>query len=125
MAEDDADLRALLSEAMQREGCDVVEVGSGLGLEHALRDALARREGKDPPDIDLIVTDVRMPGRSGLEVLSWLGQTDSPIPAIVISAFCSPEVHARAKQAGARAVVEKPLGLSHLRALLRTILAPT
>jgi CheY-like chemotaxis protein len=125
LAEDDADLRWLLSEALQREGHDVVEVSSGFGLEGAIRDSLSRCESNRAPDIDLIVTDVRMPGRSGLDVLSWLQQTHNPIPSVVVSAFCSPEVRKRAEQLGVRAVVEKPLGLARLRELLRTIFAAT
>lgn len=115
LAEDDVDLRALLSIALRREGYDVIEVSSGEGLVASLQG-----NGGEGPGIDVILTDVRMPKKSGLEALAWMRSSMLRIPTIVISAFCDHSVHVKARGLGALAVLEKPVELGKLRTLLRT-----
>lgn len=117
LAEDDAELRALLELSLRREGLEVVAVASGT----ALRAALAER------DYALVVTDVSMPGASGLEVLAEAAEAGRAPTAIVITAFGDADVHAAAAALGVRAVLDKPFALGVLvrevRALLPTPIA--
>jgi DNA-binding NtrC family response regulator len=115
LAEDDVDLRALLSIALRREGYEVIEVSTGEGLVASLQDS----DGNGPA-IDVILTDVRMPKKSGLEALAWMRGSMLRIPTIVISAFCDHAVHVKARGLGALAVLEKPVELGQLRSVLRT-----
>lgn len=55
-----------------------------------------------------LVTDLRMLGMSGLDLLETLQKTESPIPAILISAYADVPAAVRAMQAGAVTLLEKP-----------------
>jgi len=57
---------------------------------------------------DLVITDIRMPGMSGLEVLASIKRTSPDIPVLVITAFGSVDVAVDAMRAGAYDFIEKP-----------------
>jgi len=69
-----------------------------------------------PPEArpDLIVSDVRMPGWSGLDLLRFLRHRRSAIPVVLITAFGDRDTHERAARLGA-AVLDKPFALADLR----------
>ena len=69
--------------------------------------------------MDLVITDVRMPGPSGVEMLEWLRGVVWSIPVIVITAFGDPVLHAEARRLGALAVLDKPFDVNELLALVR------
>jgi FixJ family two-component response regulator len=58
--------------------------------------------------IDCIVTDVQMPGLTGLDMLEELARRGGEIPAIVITAFPEQAVRQRALRLGAKAFFSKP-----------------
>jgi CheY-like chemotaxis protein len=64
-AEDDADFRALVSAALRKADYRVVEASDGVDLAEQLN--LARLRNRHDRPFDLVISDVRMPGRSGLE----------------------------------------------------------
>ena len=57
---------------------------------------------------DCLILDVRMPGRSGLELQAELAASGSMVPIIFISAHEDEEAHSRAMRAGAVAFLQKP-----------------
>lgn len=120
VADDQPDMRALMAATLRRLGLDVVEVGSGPELLQALVDGLTGPSGPLPPD--LIVTDVRMPGCSGLEVLARLRRNDWHTPVILVTAFCDPETARRAQQLGAACLLDKPFALEELTLAARAAL---
>ena len=61
-----------------------------------------------PEQPGCLVTDLRMLGMSGLELLETLQRSDSPIPAILISAYADVPAAVRAMEAGAVTLLEKP-----------------
>lgn len=61
-----------------------------------------------------IITDLRLPGLSGLELLCHLRSRSNAIPLILISAFASDAVAAQAHAAGALGVLDKPVDLDRL-----------
>ena len=65
-----------------------------------------------------VVTDVDMPGMSGLELQATLRRTGSSLPVIVMSANCDPKVQARALAAGAAGFVAKPFDADQLLAVI-------
>jgi DNA-binding response OmpR family regulator len=71
--------------------------------------------------VDLILTDVHMPGCSGLDVIEVLRDADWKTPVIVMTAFGDDETRARAEQLGA-VMLEKPFRLDSLRAAVRVSL---
>ena len=80
-------------------------------------------EGKEA-SIDLVVTDIRMPGLTGLEVLESLFDRHGHPPVICMTAFGDPETHALAGRLGAAAVFDKPFDIDILVDRVRTLCPP-
>jgi two-component system, LuxR family, response regulator FixJ len=62
-----------------------------------------------PDRFDCLITDVSMPGRSGLELQERLRELGSSMPVIIITADTSPATRARALSSGALACLTKPI----------------
>lgn len=119
LAEDDAEMRDLLAAELRRDGYDVIEARNGLELVHAIH----RFEAARSP-LHLVITDVRMPGFDGLEVLEYMRYAELPVPVIVMTAFGDPGTHSSAYRNGARLVFDKPFDLDEMRAAVALILPP-
>lgn len=111
VAEDNDEMRTLLCEAFARQGYAVESAGDGLELTTRL---LERSEGGRP--LDLLVTDVRMPWSSGLDVIDRLRRAGWATPVIVMTAFGDARTHRRAQEAGAAMVLDKPFPVFDLLA---------
>lgn len=98
IADDDAQMRRLLRLALARNGCAVRTVANGAEL----IDAVMQRT----PDV--VITDMRMPGMTGLAVLNRLRASHPDLPCVLITAFGDHDVHLRARSLGARSM-DKPL----------------
>jgi len=120
LAEDDKALRALLTGVLIRAGYDVVAVSDGNQLLDALGASLARE--KQSADFDLVISDVRMPGWSGLQVLADLGGIIARPPMVLITAFGDDAFHRHARQMGAAFTMDKPLNVNDLRRLIADLL---
>lgn len=108
LAEDNRDMRSLLASALEVEGYEVTQCSDG--------DQLVDRIVTPSPEIDfdLIISDVRMPGHSGLELLDAGRQLRGFPPMILITAFGSEALHERARHLGAVAVFDKPFDIDDL-----------
>jgi FixJ family two-component response regulator len=75
-------------------------------------------------DIRCLISDIRMPGMSGLDLQSRLNEEADPIPIIFITAHGDEETRIRAIRAGAVAFLAKPFErtvlLGHVRACLES-----
>jgi CheY-like chemotaxis protein len=111
VAEDDPEMRRLLATVLPRWGFDVTLAHDGDELVGLVR-AFVAAGGARP---DLIISDVRMPGPSGLAVLEYLRENDRATPFVVITAFGDAHTHAEATRLGAARVLDKPFDLNHLR----------
>lgn len=109
LAEDDEALRALLASTLRGEGFLVDEVPDGRALLHALAGELDATRAPD-----LLVTDLRLPGASGLEAVLALRAHDPWLPVLMITAFGDPLTHARAREMGVDVILDKPFELEHL-----------
>lgn len=58
---------------------------------------------------DVVVTDLRLPGASGLELLAWVKRSGKPLRVVVASAFATMELTLHARRLGAREVLSKPV----------------
>jgi two-component system, LuxR family, response regulator FixJ len=76
-----------------------------------------------PGRFDCLITDVSMPGHSGLDLLQRLRSIGSSIPVIVVTADTNPTTRLRAIGAGAHAYLTKPAStdalVAHLQSALR------
>jgi CheY-like chemotaxis protein len=116
LAEDDSELRVLLSMVLRADGHHVVEAEDGTGLREAVTAALRQADDHAPATaLDLVISDHRMPGVTGLDVLSALHQGERRVPPfILITAFGDAETHARAGRMGAL-VIDKPFDVATFR----------
>ncbi|WP_417915327.1 response regulator [Candidatus Electronema sp. JM] len=68
----------------------------------------------DQRNMDLAVLDIIMPDMDGIQLLTALSESFSEIPSIVMTGFDSPVMKRELKQAGALAVLDKPLDIDTL-----------
>jgi DNA-binding NtrC family response regulator len=99
-----------LAESLREDGYDAITAGSS---EEALE--------LGAEDCDVLITDLRLPGMSGIELMSRLREK-RPLPSILITAYGSPEVIARAKRAGAVRCFSKPFNIKDIKDCLRKAL---
>lgn len=85
--------------------------------------AARRHLQKELPD--LVITDVRMPGESGLDLLAWLREHHPNLPVIVSTAFGTLEYAVTAVQRGALEYVPKPVDQERLLACVQRALGDT
>ena len=109
--EDDEEMRALLRDMIEEEGYKAASVNNG---SEAFR-KLAKES------FNLIITDVRMPGLTGLDILPGIKKLQPDAPIIVITAFGSEEVQRKALERGADAYLEKPIHFDKLRTLIHDL----
>jgi DNA-binding NtrC family response regulator len=104
VAEDDAEMLELLSRVLREEGFRVLPASDG-------HQALARIE---EGDFDLVLSDVRMPGPDGMEVLRRAMASRLHQPVILMTAFGSISSAVEAMRAGAFHYLTKPFNLDDL-----------
>ncbi len=123
VAEDDLEMRRLIAGALRDDGYDVIEASDGIEL----LDRLAAFILYDRPDETphLIISDVRMPGITGLDVLSGMNDSTLRVPIILITAFGDEQTHMRAAELGAVAMFDKPFRLRELREVVHGLRPPT
>jgi CheY-like chemotaxis protein len=59
--------------------------------------------------VDLVVTDLKMPGLDGFQVIAHMSKNNPDVPIIVMTAFNTPEIEAKLKENGALTIFEKPV----------------
>ena len=124
LAEDDYEMRSLLTMTLRKSGYEVVECADGIGiLTHLAAFLLPNEFGKEP--VDLIISDIRMPGVTGMEVLEGTPKNRNFPPIILITAFGDTETHALAHQFGAAAIFDKPFDLDVLLEKVKDVLSGT
>jgi two-component system cell cycle response regulator CpdR len=119
VAEDDAEMRRLVTDALRDDGYEVVELADGGRL---LVDIAARLKAEPKGDeIDLIVSDIRMPICTGLQILEALRQAHWRTPVILMTAFGDDATRRQAESL--RAVLfDKPFDLDDLRTAVANML---
>src|SRR5512142_262348 len=108
LVEDRAELREMLQRALQRFGYEVV-AASGLS---AAQDSLRHRR------FSAVLTDLKLPSGSGMDVLRAALQHDPEVPVIIMTAYGSIAEAVAAMRDGAYDFIQKPIDLEHLRRLL-------
>lgn len=111
--DDEKNIREGLSAALELEGYSVRLAADG-------REGLAQIE---KGDIDLVITDLRMPGISGEEVLSRVRGESPGIPVIVLTGHGSIDTAVDAMRNGAYDFLTKPLSLDRLTLIVKRALA--
>lgn len=106
MVDDEPDLRLLLQIALTDAGHEVASVASG-------EDAIAALSGAS---FELVLTDLKLLGMSGLELLERVRRDWPEISVIVITGFATDDGILRCLEAGAHSALRKPFDLDDLLA---------
>ena len=112
VVDDEPDLRTLYELTLLREGYDIDTAGS-------VEDALAHLEDRS---YGLLITDMRLPDGTGLDLLHRLEGSGRQERAIVITAYGSAENAVEALKAGAYDYLTKPVDLKQFRAIVASAL---
>jgi DNA-binding NtrC family response regulator len=113
IVEDDSSVRILLGRALAGDGVTIAEAGNA---EEAQRIARARRP-------DVVIADVVMPGRSGIDLRRDLTQSHPGLPVILISGYSPEQVAEFAARTPATSFLPKPFTISELRRMVNDALS--
>jgi len=113
VVDDEVNARTALLELLRDEGYSVEMAADGFK-------ALGKMEEFAP---DLVVTDLKMPGMDGIELLGRIRQSDADLPVIVMTAFGEGDIAAGAMRAGARHYLSKPVDVGELAVAVERELA--
>jgi DNA-binding response OmpR family regulator len=122
VAEDDAAMRSLLAEELRRDGCEVIEATDGEDLVDCLA-TVYYESGGSGASVDLIVSDLRMPRLTGMDVLCVLRLARRKTPFILITGFGDEAIRTEARELGAVAVLDKPFDVDELRAAIHRVVS--
>jgi two-component system, NtrC family, nitrogen regulation response regulator NtrX len=108
VVEDRDSLRRMVVHALESEGYEVLAAADGhQGV------ALAREQA-----YDLLLSDLKLPGPSGLDVLAAAKSARPGVPVVILTGYGSVPTAVEAMRAGAHHFLEKPLALDELLALV-------
>lgn len=119
LAEDDTAARRILARILRQMGLDVVEVADGGRM--LVEITSLYKNGRSPLELDLIVTDVRMPVMSGLDAFKGVRAAHWHTPVIIVTAYETPDVRDTVERFGASLLV-KPLDLDEFESTVRRAL---
>jgi len=119
VADDDAEMRRLVAESLRKDGYEVIEEVDGGRL--LVRVAAMYTFGRTVNPFDIIVSDIRMPVCSGLDIVQGLREAHWTTPVILMTAFGDDETRARAERLGAM-LLDKPFQMGALRLVVRHLL---
>jgi CheY-like chemotaxis protein len=112
LVEDEAAVRLMVAEALREMGCEVLEAGDGPS---GLRIVQSREA------VDLLVTDVGLPGMNGRQLAEAVRGTWPRLPVLLISGYAA-KVFAQADLAPGMELMAKPFALDVLTGRVRAIL---
>ncbi|MFV0438672.1 MAG: sigma-54-dependent transcriptional regulator [Desulfopila sp.] len=108
VVDDERGMRDFLKILLTKEGHQVATAANGNdGLDY-LRDN----------DCDLVISDIRMPGMSGLDLLETVKDEFSDLPMIMITAFASPNDAVQAMKYGAFDYISKPFNVDEIKSVI-------
>jgi len=115
LIEDDPELREVMGSLFRLEGYDYEAFPEGSeGL---------KRFQEIPAD--LVITDLKLPGLSGIDVLTGIKEVDPETPVIIITAYGTPETAVEALKKGAFDYILKPFDVEELKLIIRKALEST
>jgi two-component system response regulator PilR (NtrC family) len=112
VVDDELSMREFLKILLEKEGYQVATAAEG---KTALD--LAEKNG-----FDLVISDIRMPGMSGLDLLTQLKLLQADIGVIMITAFASPDDAVSAMKNGAFDYITKPFNVDEIKTVVRAVL---
>ncbi|HVT88498.1 MAG TPA: response regulator [Tepidisphaeraceae bacterium] len=117
VADDDLSIRTTISDVLRKYHAEVTTAGGGMEAIDKINQS----------NFDLVVSDIRMPDKSGYDVFAAVRKRSQSLPVILMTAFGYDREHCilRATQEGLQAVLYKPFRVEQLLAAVRKALRPT
>ena len=112
VVDDEPDVEALFRQQFRR---DLRAQRFAMDFAISAADALARIAGAIEQSLILILSDINMPGMTGLEMLPKVREMRPDVPVIMITAYGDPETKRKALERGADALFTKPIDFAMLR----------
>ena len=103
--EDDQTLREGIATVLRKARYDVVVAADGITGSQLFKEAHP----------DLVITDLKLPGKGGLQLLGEFLASDCDLPVIMISAYGTIDLAVNALKAGARDFIPKPFSIDELK----------
>lgn len=110
VVDDEQSMRDFLKILLQKEGYKVETAGDAETALSYLRD----------DDFSLVISDIRMPGMTGLELLGHIKEEDPGLPVIMITAFASPNDAVHAMKNGAFDYISKPFNVDEIKSVIES-----
>ena len=119
MVDDEVDAQELFRQNFRREIRNEV-----YSFEFALSGeaALELLQGRKPPKVVLVLSDINMPGMSGIELLAEIRETWPEVGVFMITAYGDNDTETRARELGAERFLTKPVDFEALKGDLSRIL---
>lgn len=111
VVDDESAQRQILSGHLKQKGFSVIEAASGEDAYKIVNDKL----------VDIIITDFKMPGLSGLDLLKKVKASNPEIAIVIVTAFGTIETAVQAMKEGAYDYLTKPVDLDELDLLIKRI----
>jgi CheY-like chemotaxis protein len=112
VVDDEPDVESLFRQQFRR---DLRAQRFVMDFANSAPDALARIANTIEQSLILILSDINMPGMTGLEMLPKVKQLRPDVPVIMITAYGDPETRRRAIENGATGLLTKPIDFGLLR----------
>ena len=120
VVDDEPDVEALFRQQFRR---DLRAQRFMMDFANSATDALARIASTIEQSLILILSDINMPGMTGLEMLPKVKEMRPDVPIIMITAYGDPETRRKAIEGGAEGLLTKPIDFALLREEIDTRLA--
>jgi CheY-like chemotaxis protein len=120
VVDDEPDVEALFRQQFRR---DLRAQRFMMDFANSAADALARIAGTIEQSLILILSDINMPGMTGLEMLPRVKQLRPEVPVIMITAYGDADTKRKAIASGASGLLTKPIDFVQLREEIDTRLA--
>jgi CheY-like chemotaxis protein len=112
VVDDEPDVEALFRQQFRR---DLRAQRFVMDFANSAADALARIASTIEQSLILILSDINMPGMTGLEMLPRVKEIRPEVPVIMITAYGDPATRRKALESGASGLLTKPIDFSLLR----------
>ena len=112
--DDEPEMRTLLSEIFSEQGYRAHEFPDAKAALEALTEGGSLARDQDEGEIDLVLSDIKMPGMDGIELTSRLKEIRPEIPVVLATGFGTIETAIEAMQKGAFHYITKPFKIAEL-----------
>jgi CheY-like chemotaxis protein len=120
MVDDEPDAKELFRQQFRREIRQGVCV---FDFAHSGYEALEFLNGEDAPQVILVLSDINMPGMTGIELLNEIKVKWPEIPVFMVTAYADRSTEERTREIGASAFLAKPVDFDLLRSHLGEVLS--